>query len=69
MIEFHERTKKHRIVRAIRLYIWLRSIERSQALKRTHYCCEVCGVKQSRAKGKEQVITVHHKNCKMFMHI
>ena len=41
---------------------WLRSPERAEALKRTGYCCEICGVKQSTAKGKEQKIQVHHPN-------
>ncbi len=45
---------------AIRKNIWLRSRERATALKRTAYCCEVCGVKQSKAKGKEVKLEVHH---------
>ena len=46
---------------AIRRYIWLKSRERSLALQRTGYCCEVCGVKQSRAKGREVKVEVHHE--------
>ena len=42
--------------------MWLKSRERAEALKRTNYCCSVCGVKQSKAKGKEQKIEVHHKD-------
>jgi predicted HNH restriction endonuclease len=55
-----EETKKTHIVRGLR-QIWLRSLERRDALKRTKYTCERCGVKQSKAKGKEQKVTVHHK--------
>jgi len=54
-------TKKGRIVSHLR-QLWLRSKERSEALKSTGYCCDKCGVKQSRAKGREQKIEVHHKD-------
>lgn len=40
--------------------IFLRSVERGEALKRDKYTCQVCGVKQSVAKGKEQKVQVHH---------
>lgn len=40
--------------------LWLQSRERQAALKRTSYCCEKCGIKQSKAKGKEVSIEVHH---------
>jgi 5-methylcytosine-specific restriction endonuclease McrA len=40
--------------------LWLRSRERAAALKRAKYCCEECGVKQSRAKGREVYLDVHH---------
>ncbi len=40
--------------------LWLRSRERSWALKQTKYCCTACRVKQSAAKGREQKIEVHH---------
>lgn len=53
-------TKKTYIVNGLRL-IWLHSAERRQALKNKGYCCEVCGVKQSKAKGNEVKISVHHK--------
>jgi len=53
-------TPKTIIVRQLRL-LWMRSRERSEALKRTGYCCESCGKKRSEAKGKEQKIEVHHK--------
>ena len=42
--------------------LWLRSRERQAALKRDGYYCQRCGVKQSKAKGKEQAVEVHHKN-------
>jgi len=41
--------------------IWLRSRERAEALKRAGYTCNKCHVKQSKAKGKEQKVEVHHK--------
>jgi predicted HNH restriction endonuclease len=40
--------------------LWLRSRERSAALRREGYRCQGCGLKQSRAKGREVVIEVHH---------
>lgn len=49
-------------VRAGIRQIWMRSRERCQALKNAKYCCEICKVKQSKAKGKEQKIEVHHIN-------
>ena|SRR3990167_799125 len=42
--------------------IFLRSSERAEALKRDNYSCCRCGVKQSKKKGHEQKIQVHHKN-------
>ena len=39
--------------------LFLRSRERSSALKRDKYTC-TCGKKQSRAKGKEVYVEVHH---------
>lgn len=41
--------------------LWLRSRERSSALKRDGYTCQKCGRKQSKAKGKEFSVEVHHK--------
>jgi len=41
--------------------LFLRSRERAKRLKDDSYCCQVCGVKQSRAKGKEVYVEVHHK--------
>lgn len=40
--------------------LWLRSRERAAALKRDGYRCQSCDVKQSKAKGKEQKVEVHH---------
>ncbi len=40
--------------------LWLRSRERAAALRREGYRCERCGRKQSRAKGKECSVEVHH---------
>jgi len=40
--------------------LWLRSRERQATLKRDGYCCQKCGLKQSRAKGKEVYVEVHH---------
>lgn len=42
--------------------LFLRSRERAAALKRDKYTCRSCSVKQSRAKGKEVYVEVHHKD-------
>jgi predicted HNH restriction endonuclease len=42
--------------------IWLRSPERAFVLKAEHYTCEECKIKQSKAKGKEVSVQVHHIN-------
>ena len=47
-------------VRAALRQLWLRSRERAAALKRDRYTCQVCGVKQSRTKGGEVYVEVHH---------
>ena len=52
-------TPNSRIRQALRL-LWMRSRERSEALKDTGYCCSVCGIKQSAAKGREVRLDVHH---------
>ena len=54
-------TPSSRIRSALR-QLWLRSRERAAALKRDKYSCVKCGVKQSKAKGKEVKVEVHHKN-------
>lgn len=56
-----EYTPNSKITVALRR-LWLRSRERAKALKNAKYCCEDCGVKQSKAKGKEQKVEVHHKD-------
>ena len=48
-------------VRSALRRLWLRSRERQAALKRDGYRCQKCGIKQSRAKGKEVYVEVHHK--------
>lgn len=53
-------TPKSRIRAALR-NLWLRSRERAAALKRDNYTCQKCGAKQSKAKGKEVFVEVHHK--------
>lgn len=40
--------------------LWLRSRERASAIKRDGYCCQHCGRKQSKTKGKEFSVEVHH---------
>lgn len=50
------------IVRNALRKLWLKCRERSAALKRENYTCERCGKKQSKAKGREVEINVHHKN-------
>ncbi len=47
-------------VRAALRQLWLRSRERAAALKREKYCCQLCGIKQSKAKGREVKVQVHH---------
>ena len=54
-------TPRSRIRSALR-QVWLRSRERAAAIKREDGRCEKCGAKQSRAKGKEVKLQVHHKN-------
>ncbi len=53
-------TPNSRIKGALR-QLWLRSRERASAIKRDNYTCQCCGGKQSRAKGKEFYVEVHHK--------
>ena len=52
-------TPRSRVRAAIR-QLWLRSRERAAALKRDNYTCQECGRKQSKAKGKEFAVQVHH---------
>ncbi len=55
-LEYTPRSK----VRSALRQLWLRSREHSKALKNANYTCERCGVKQSKAKGKEVRVEVHH---------
>lgn len=49
-------------IRAALRKLWLRCRERAQALKNAKYCCARCGVKQSKARGREVRVEVHHKH-------
>jgi predicted HNH restriction endonuclease len=40
--------------------LFLRSRERSFTLRRDKYTCKICKAKQSRAKGREVYVEVHH---------
>ena len=48
------------VIRSALRRLWLRSRERTSALKRESYTCERCEKKQSRAKGREVFVEVHH---------
>ena len=54
-----ERTPRSKVKAALR-QLWLRSRERAAVCKAESYTCEECNKKQSRAKGKEVAIEVHH---------
>lgn len=58
MAKKQERTPRSRVRAALR-QLWLRSRERAAAIKRDKYTCQ-CGKKQSKAKGREFRIEVHH---------
>lgn len=47
-------------IRSILHRLFLRCRERSFAVKRDNYTCQVCGRKQSRARGREVSVEVHH---------
>ena len=42
--------------------LFLRSRERTAAIKRDGYTCRCCGRKQSKAKGREIAVEVHHRD-------
>ena len=48
-------------IRAALRKLFLRSRERAARLKADCYTCQECGVKQSRVKGKEVYVEVHHR--------
>lgn len=52
-------TPRSQVKSALR-QLFLRSRERKEALKREKYTCQRCNTKQSRAKGKEVKVEVHH---------
>lgn len=49
-------------VRSALRQVWLRSRERAAALKREGNCCEECGRKASKARGRVLKIEVHHRD-------
>ena len=49
-------------VRAALRMLWLTSRERAQAMKDAKYTCACCGVKQSRASGREIYVEAHHQD-------
>lgn len=55
-----EYTPNSQIRSALR-QLFLRSRERAKRLKLDGYTCQMCGKKQSRAKGKEVYVEAHHK--------
>ena len=56
-----ESTPRSKVRQALR-QLSLRSRERAAALKRDKYTCVECGVKQSKARGKEVAVECHHIN-------
>jgi 5-methylcytosine-specific restriction endonuclease McrA len=52
-------TPRSRVTNMLR-QLWLRSRERAAAIKRDRYTCQTCGVKQSKAVGREVAVQVHH---------
>lgn len=52
-------TPRSKVRNALR-QLWLRSRERAAAIKRDGYTCQMCHVKQSKAKGKEFKVQCHH---------
>lgn len=60
-MEKSKKTPKSQIKSALR-QLWLRSRERTAAVKRDGNTCTKCGKKNSRAQGREVYVEVHHKN-------
>jgi len=55
------RTSRARIKGMLR-QMWLKSAERSEAMKRDGYTCQDCGIKQSKKKDHVVKVQVHHKD-------
>jgi predicted HNH restriction endonuclease len=49
-------------VRASLRQLWLRSRERATAIRRDQYTCQGCHRKQTKRKGKEFRVEVHHQD-------
>ena len=56
-----EYTPNGKIKAALRM-VFLRSRERAKRLKADGYCCQRCGIKQSKAKGREVKVEVHNRD-------
>jgi hypothetical protein len=54
-------TPRSRVRAAIR-QLFLRSRERAACMKAAQYTCADCGVKQSKAKGREVAVECHHRD-------
>ena len=54
------KTPRSQIYGALR-QLWMRSRERAECMKINKYTCERCGIKQSKKKGMEVKVNVHHR--------
>lgn len=52
-------TPRSKVRNALR-QLFLRSRERAACIKSAKYTCSQCGAKQSRVKGKEVYVEIHH---------
>jgi hypothetical protein len=52
-------TPRSRVKNALRM-VWLRSRERAAVIKAQDHTCRHCGKRESKAKGREIKIQVHH---------
>ena len=55
------KTPRSRVRSALR-QLFLRSRERQYSIKRDSYTCQKCSIKQTKAKGREVSVCVHHKD-------